>query len=175
MRTSTGRSPKMRATQRERGRRWTVYGNGGYKKNMVNLCLQPPTVNPSGFQERRLLISLGFFPPCVFFVFLFSSSPFSFVPSYIFIFVCYSSRPDYAVPTLCSWLTVCILSRSARVRTVHVCRWCVSACRLYRATSFNKQKRRGPAPFSFIKTKENIQATTPTPDKCKKRQKQESL
>ena len=29
---------------------------------MVNLCLQPPTVNPSGFQERRLLISLGFFP-----------------------------------------------------------------------------------------------------------------
>lgn len=114
-------SHKMRAPlkkKREGEKMDGVRMETGGIKNMVNLCLQPPTVNPSGFQRRRrrLLISWVVVSPIpppplggVFLCFLYSSllSPFSSSPSayilpyspYFHISRCYSSRrPDYAVP-----------------------------------------------------------------------------
>lgn len=72
-------SHKMRAPlkkKREGEKMDGVRMETGGIKNMVNLCLQPPTVNPSGFQRRRrrLLISwvvVSPIPPPLLVVFFF--------------------------------------------------------------------------------------------------------
>lgn len=69
-------SHKMRATlkkKREGEKMDGVRMETGGIKNMVNLCLQPPTVNPSGFQRRRrrLLISWVVGSPLLVFFFVF--------------------------------------------------------------------------------------------------------
>lgn len=129
---------------------------------MVNLCLQPPTVNPSSFPERERERETGRRS-----LLLLLPLSRTFSPPYFHICLLFQLSSVFSRPYDFVSIRLRALARVPRRQTT--CR----APPLYRANSLNKQNGNETRPsaslFYILYTRETLQATTPGHTRLSKR------